>query len=111
MPVWGVWVDDTLLFSTDQQSRKGRNLAANPAVVLHLESGDDVVIFEGEVEVVTDEAVLTRYVDAYDAKYQFRPNPNDGTSLVYAVRPRVAFTWGEADFVESATKWTWPDHA
>jgi PPOX class probable F420-dependent enzyme len=105
MPVWGVWVDDTLLFSTDPRSRKGRNLAASPAVVVHLESGDEVVIVEGLVEPVTDEGVLARYVDAYDAKYQFRPNPDDGTSVVYALRPQVAFTWGEVDFVDSAVRW------
>ena len=54
-PVWGVWVDDTLYFSTGRTSRKARNLAANPAVVVHLESGDETVILEGAVEPLTDQ--------------------------------------------------------
>src|SRR4051812_22385567 len=43
-PVWGLWMDDAFYFSTDSASVKGRNLAARPDVVVHLESGDDVVI-------------------------------------------------------------------
>jgi hypothetical protein len=29
MPVWGVWMDDALWFSSSRGSRKARNLAAN----------------------------------------------------------------------------------
>src|SRR5712692_1387743 len=50
MPVWGVWRDGVLYVGTDRGSRKARNLAANPACVVHLESGDDVVILEGVAE-------------------------------------------------------------
>ena len=39
MPVWGVWFDQTLFFSTDAESVKGRNLLARPDIVAHLESG------------------------------------------------------------------------
>jgi hypothetical protein len=38
-PVWGVWLDGAVLWSTDDRSVTGRNLAANPAVCVHLESG------------------------------------------------------------------------
>lgn len=105
MPVWGIWLDETFYFGTGRQSRKGRNLAANPAVVVHLESGDDVLILEGEVQEVTDRALLERYADAYDAKYQFRPDPDEPGSLTYALRPRVVFAWLESDFIGSATRW------
>src|SRR4051794_25481300 len=40
-PVWGLWFEDEFVFSTGTDSRKGRNLAENPEVVVHLESGDD----------------------------------------------------------------------
>ena len=40
--------------------RKGRNLAENPNVAVHLESGDDVVILEGVAEVVTDPGLVER---------------------------------------------------
>ena len=49
-PVWGVWFDDAVVFGTSPASRKARNLARDPRVVINLESGDEVVILEGEVE-------------------------------------------------------------
>ena len=50
MPVWGLWVDGELWFSTDPTSVKGRNLDARPDVVVHLESGDEVCVLEGRAE-------------------------------------------------------------
>src|SRR5690349_1562525 len=47
MPIWGVWLDETFLFSTARGSRKGRNLRRRPSAVVHLESGDQTVILEG----------------------------------------------------------------
>src|SRR4051812_5465671 len=37
-PVWGLWRNGAFYFSTDPASRKARNLAANAAVLVHLES-------------------------------------------------------------------------
>jgi PPOX class probable F420-dependent enzyme len=99
-PVWGLWTGDAVLFSTSPSSRKGRNLARDPRVVVHLESGDEVVILEGEAErVVLDEAGA----DAYEAKYAYRPEPgSDGLWL--AVPPRVAYAWLESDYPRTATR-------
>jgi general stress protein 26 len=105
MPVWGLWWDGTFYFSSDPSSRKARNLAANPEVVVHLESGDDAVILEGAAERVTDAAVLAEFADRYEAKYQFRPDTSDPEFAFYRVRPRVAFAWLEADFPNTATRW------
>ncbi len=74
-------------------------------MVVHLESGDDVVILEGEIKEVSDRLTLDRFTDAYDAKYQFRPNPTDPTQLVYRLRPHTAFTWSEKDYPQSALRW------
>ena len=109
MPVWGVVVDGDLYFSTDPKSMKGRNLAAHPTVVVHLESGDDVVVIEGEAVPVTDSAILARYADAYDAKYHFRPEPADPNAITLTLRPSVCLTWLESDFINSAIRWTFPN--
>ena len=106
MPVWGVWLDGALLFSTDRASRKGRNIAANPHVVIHLESGDDVVVLEGAPREAAGAALLAAYADAYDAKYAFRPETSDAATVTYALRPSVAFTWLESDYLNSATRWS-----
>lgn len=105
MPVWGVWLDDRFCFATDPASRKGRNLAANREVSVHLESGDEVVIVEGTAEPVTDAALLARIVDAYRAKYDYRP----GRDGLYGVRPNRAFAWIEKDFPATAARYAFGD--
>jgi Pyridoxamine 5''-phosphate oxidase. len=106
IPVWGVWMDGALFFSTDPHSRKGRNLAANPHIVVHLESGDDVVILEGIVQTTTDPALLKHADDVYYAKYQFHLAEDvDNPGLVYRLQPQVAYTWFEKNFPASATRW------
>jgi general stress protein 26 len=101
-PVWGLWVDDTFYFSTGRESRKAKNLTGNPAIVVHLESGDDVIIVEGNVTVVTDEATLDELDTLYKAKYQVDLMKEEP---VFAVRPQTAYAWLEKDFGGSATRW------
>jgi general stress protein 26 len=105
MPVWGLWLDDAVWFSTEASSRKGRNIAAKPDIVVHLESGDEVVVLEGIPEEVTGREALERFVDAYEAKYGFRMNLDEPIGLVYRVPPRAAYAWREVDFPTSATRW------
>jgi PPOX class probable F420-dependent enzyme len=105
VPVWGLWLDDALWFSTGRTTRKARNLAANPAVVVHLESGDETVIVEGRVEEVGDVSELVRFADAYEAKYAIRPSDNGSGGPVYCVRPERAYSWLEADYPNTATRW------
>jgi hypothetical protein len=104
-PVWGLWLDGAFYCSSDPASRKGRNLAARPDAVVHLESGDEAVILEGVLERVGDGAALARFVDAYDAKYGVRIDPTDPDYAVYRLRARVAYAWREQDFPQSATRW------
>jgi pyridoxine/pyridoxamine 5'-phosphate oxidase len=106
-PVWGVWFDDTFFFGTGVTSRKGRNLARDPRLAVHLESGDEVVILEGVAEPLTDPVLFARYVDAYDAKYAIRPDSADGGT--FFVRPRRVFAWLEHDFLHTPTRWTFED--
>src|SRR3979490_3472081 len=47
MPVWGVWLDDAFFFSTGRKSRKGQNLASNPACTIANDNGEEAVIVEG----------------------------------------------------------------
>ena len=72
IPVWGFWIDGALYFGTGRLSRKARNLAHNPAVSIHLDSGDDVVILEGTaVEVdLTNKSLLKKLDAASRAKYK-----------------------------------------
>lgn len=111
MPAWAVWLEGTLYFEGSPLTRRARNIADNPAVVVHLESGDDVVILEGEAREVgkPDRGLAERLSGAFTAKYaatkyEYRPPPeqwDDGG--LWSVRPRVAFGW--TDFPADTTRW------
>jgi general stress protein 26 len=105
-PVWGLWFEGVFYFSTARASRKGRNLAANPRAVIHLESGDEVVIFEGAVEEVRGKKELARLAAAYGEKYTLEITFQDPGSVVYSLRPERAFAWRESDYPESATRFS-----
>ncbi|MBC8100039.1 MAG: pyridoxamine 5'-phosphate oxidase family protein [Armatimonadetes bacterium] len=107
-PVWGVWLNGVLYFSSGRTSRKARNLAHRPQVVIHLESGDDVVIIEGTVAEVTDLALYGQIAAAYGGKYaQFTPPPDpDPAGIWYMLLPHSVLAWRESDFTATATRWT-----
>jgi len=48
VPRWGVWLDGRFWYDGAATTVHARNLAADPACSLHLESGTDVVVVEGE---------------------------------------------------------------
>lgn len=105
-PVWGVWNDGVFFFSTARGSRKGQNLAANPVAVVHLESGDEVVVLEGMVKEVTARNELDTLAAAYGEKYTLEIKFEDPGSVVYALTPELAFAWREKDYPESATRFS-----
>jgi hypothetical protein len=108
MPVWGVWSDRTLVFSTSARSRKARNLDARPYAAVHLESGDRVVVVEGPVATLDEDVALEAFVAAYNPKYDWDFSVERvREDRVYAVRAAKAFAWlgseGEA-FAGTATR-------
>jgi len=101
-PVWGVWLEGAFYFSTDPASRKGRNLRANPAISVHVESGNEPVILEGHAEIVP----LDKRIDAaYHRKYKMHLKDMPPPVTVYRLRPATVLAWREKDFGTSATKW------
>ncbi len=105
MPVWGVWLDGALIFGTDRNSRKARNLQRQPVAIVHLESGDDAVILECAAQEITDAAEIAAIDAAYKKKYKMKLTDAPGTPYIVAMKPRVAFAWQERDFPVSATRW------
>ena len=105
MPVWGCWMDGSVWFSTGRESRKARNILANPNVVVSVEIEKDDVIVEGVAVEITDMPQLKKLCAAYSKKYKFAADPNHGP--FFAVTPRVAFgfTSRPGRFVKTATKW------
>jgi nitroimidazol reductase NimA-like FMN-containing flavoprotein (pyridoxamine 5'-phosphate oxidase superfamily) len=109
MPVWGIWLDDAFCFSTGQQSRKARNLGANPRCVIGCEIADDQIVVEGIVALVADPALSKRFADAYGPKYNW--DMAGFAEPVYCVRPSAVFgfTTAPGEFVGSATRWVFDE--
>jgi hypothetical protein len=104
VPVWGIWSDLSFIFSSDPASRKGRAIAAGSPCQMHLESGDDVVIVSGRIEMLPADMLL-KFLDAYEEKYGVLIDPADPSSAIYRLIPERAMTWIERDFQQTAARW------
>lgn len=112
VPLWGVWLDGGLYFSTDPASVKGRNLAAEPRAAVHIDGGHDVLVVEGTTARVHDDTVHARVDDAMAAKYV----TPDGTAYrlamdppnrLWVLHPERALAWWEALTGPTFTRWVW----
>ena len=112
VPVWGAWLDDAFFFVGT--GRKIRNLRANPQAVVHLESGDEVVIVEGRFEEIglPSPEFLQRVDEEFVRKYgTYRPSEHlNGRSTssfapegLFAVHPQVVIAW--SGMASDATRW------
>jgi hypothetical protein len=97
-PLDGLWHDGVLYVGGDPRTRWARDLAANPQVAVHLDDGGDVVILEGEAELlehgVGPELAVT-LADLSNAKYpQYGMTPDSYTGPgPFAIHPKRAFGW------------------
>ncbi|MGH3147158.1 MAG: PPOX class F420-dependent oxidoreductase [Rubrobacter sp.] len=97
-PIWFDFDDETLVFTTGEDTVKGRNLARDPRVSLCVDDEDPpfhFVLLEGTAELVSDDPDLLywatriggRYMGADRADEYGRRNAVEGEMLV-RVKPR-----------------------
>jgi len=103
--IWAVWNGEHLFFTTSPETVTARILARNPQALVHLESGSEVVIVEGEAERLARDAVPSTIVDAYAAKYGWRIEPDDAGMPYYALRPKLILAWKLPDIRATARRW------
>jgi PPOX class probable F420-dependent enzyme len=109
MPVWGLWRDGAVWFSSGLRSRKARNLAADPRCTVTTDDAHDPVVVEGVAGRVADSGELRAFADAVDAKYgtsygvEFYDPAVNG---VWRVPPAKAIGLRQDDFSGSPTRWT-----
>jgi len=105
-PVWGLWLDDKLYFGGGITTKRSRNLMENPAVCVHLESGSDVVILQGEAQPMTNpgQELIAQLIELSGEKYGYKPKPEDYEAPgTYIFSPRVVLAWKQ--FPKDATRW------
>jgi nitroimidazol reductase NimA-like FMN-containing flavoprotein (pyridoxamine 5'-phosphate oxidase superfamily) len=111
MPVWGVWFDGRLWFSSGLRSRKARNLAAEPRCTITTDQAQDPVVLDGLAEQVVDADGIAAFLAAMNGKYDagmtaaFLDPAVNGT---FAVRPQRVIALSHDDFTGSPTRWTFP---
>jgi hypothetical protein len=111
-PVWGVVISHVLYLYSERRTVKARNLAADPRVVVHLESGDDVLIVRGTAEDLGTPAQVPEVVTGLSAKYSaeadrpYLPDADPAFDIVYAIRPQSAMMWRLPDYEGSQQRWT-----
>jgi hypothetical protein len=102
VPVWGVWLDGTFYHGGGDDTVKARNLRQNPHLVMHLESGSEVVIIEGVTEILTkdtiDPALARRIDDEYVKKYDMEHG-----LPVWRLKMEKVLAWG--DYPTTVTRW------
>ncbi|MEJ7702428.1 MAG: pyridoxamine 5'-phosphate oxidase family protein [Geodermatophilaceae bacterium] len=107
MPVWAVWLDGTAQFSTGSESRKTKNLRADPRCTIAPQCSNDaeLVVVEGHARQVRASG-LPAFAAAVEAKYSF-----DMSGMldqpVFAVVPGKIIALDET-FSAHATRWTFP---
>ena len=110
-PVWGVVVGDDLYIYSERSTVKARNLAADPRVVVHLESAEDVVIVHGVAEDLGHPTVMSEVVAGLAAKYtdpddvQYLPSEDPDFDVMYVIRPERAMTWRLDGYESSQGRW------
>lgn len=111
MPVWGMWLDQSLWFSSSRGSRKTRNLLADPRCAVTTDRAAEPVTVEGVAQLVVDRDRLAEVLAAENAKYGtdygielLEPDVNAS----FRIAPVCAFGLAASDFTGSPTKWAFP---
>jgi hypothetical protein len=109
MIVWGIWWQDAFWFSTGPRTRKSKNIAADPHVVIGTEKADEAVILEGTAEEIKDRSAWKELAQIYNSKYggDVEPLLMASAGCVFRVKPQMAFGQDEhaENFTDAATRW------
>ena len=108
VPVWFWWDGEAVYFTTKASSRKARNIAAQPEIVLVNGDGADPIIIRGRAERV-ERSELERLDAAYAEKYVAPESGERATIFVEGdvalrVQPRQVVAWSYAN-VGTRTDW------
>ena len=112
MPVWGVWDEDAVWFSSSNGARKSRNIAADARSVVTTSDPYEPVVVDGTAERRAGAEAIARFAQLVNAKYDvdypvtfYDPAENS----VFRVTPNTVIGLTESDFTGSPTRWSF-DH-
>lgn len=104
VPVWAVWHENRLYFSTNPETLTARNLSRRPQVVAHPESAAEAVIVHGRAE-RSNPRSLEAVIEAYESKYGWRLDPEDQGMPFFELVPRRVLAWRAEDVRGTSARW------
>jgi nitroimidazol reductase NimA-like FMN-containing flavoprotein (pyridoxamine 5'-phosphate oxidase superfamily) len=111
MPVWAVWHQDALWFSSANGSRKARNIGTEPRCSLSTDNPIEPVVVHGRARRVTVADELSEMLAVENAKYGTSYGPemvDPALNSVFALQPEWAFALDSSDFAGSPTRYVFP---
>lgn len=119
VPLFSVWFEGCLYFTSNPNVRKSRDLAQNPHCVMTTAGKTLDLVIEGEAVKITDDELLKRVAEVYKAKYGWpltvenhaytapyaAPAAGKSPYELYQVRPTKAFAMGSNEPPYGATRW------
>lgn len=108
MPVWGVWLDGGLWFSSGIRSRKARNISADRRCVVTTDDALQPVVLEGLAEIMSTRREIAMFLEASNAKYATDYGIDfldPAVNATIRIRPTWAMGLDESDFIGSPTRW------
>ncbi|OLS16475.1 MAG: hypothetical protein HeimC3_54180 [Candidatus Heimdallarchaeota archaeon LC_3] len=104
IPIWGSWINDNFYFGGGLETQNRKNLAKNPHIVIHSESGTKTVIIEGTVAIEENKDLIKVIQKDYMRKYNI-----DHPPPFYRVKKTKAFCWDMNDYAGTPTRWKFKD--
>ena len=96
-PIDGLYVDGTLYIGGSPETRWVREVGEHPHVTIHLDGTEEIIIVDGDAEVLTgvDHGLATALAAASNAKFpEYRMTPDFyRANGAIAIRPRKAIAW------------------
>ena len=114
VPKWGVWIDAHFYFDGSPETKHARNIAANPNVAVHLESGTKAVIVHGTCRAVPqpEPSLTVEIARLYTQKYAalgYSPAPDQWDhGGLFEVTAHTVFAW--TNFTDNPTRFTFPSN-
>lgn len=102
-PLWGIWYRNRVHFDGSPQTAWARHLMRNPRIAVHLPSGDQVVIIEGQAFMLGDGELDAEGWQTIDTVYQTKYAVLEGSPYWY-VQPHKVLAWNGAD-LRTMTRW------
>lgn len=106
MPVWGVWMLGAAWCSSAPESRKARNIAGRPEVVITTDDPSQPVVVEGIAHRVTAAETVEAFTGWVNDKYHTDlPVTFFTGNACFRIEPCRAFGLDESDFTGTPTRW------